>query len=89
MANHKSAEKRARQTVRKTEINSQTKSTVRTWEKKLRKAISDKDQKQAAELLVAYTSKAGKAVQKGVYKTQTISRKVGRLSQQVHQLAVK
>ena len=35
------------------------------------------------ELLKIYTSKAGKAAQKGIIKSKTASRKIGRLSKQV------
>ena len=86
MANHKSAAKRARQTIRKTTINARTKATVRTFEKKLRSAISKKDKEAAQQLLVTYTSKAAKAAQKGVLKAKAASRKIGRLSKSVHQM---
>jgi len=86
LANHKSAAKRARQTVRKTTINSRTKARARTCEKKLRAAISKKDKGAAQELLITYTSKSAKAAQKGIIKAKTASRKIGRLSKSVHQL---
>lgn len=86
LANHKSAAKRARQTTRKTIINSRTKATVRTFEKKLRAAISEKDKEAAQKLLISYTSKAAKAAQKGVIQAKAASRKIGRLSKSVHQL---
>ena len=86
LANHKSAAKRARKTLRKTTINSRTKMTVRTFEKKLRAAISKKDGKEAQELLISYTSKIAKAAQKGVIKSKAASRKIARLSKSVHQL---
>ena len=84
MANHKSAEKRMRQTIRKTERKSQTRMTVRTFEKKLRKAINDKDATVAQELLVSYSSKMGKAAQKGLYHANTAARKIGRLAKAVN-----
>ncbi|MCB0385864.1 MAG: 30S ribosomal protein S20 [Bdellovibrionales bacterium] len=86
MANHKSAAKRARQAKKKTAVNSRAKSAVRTFEKSLRKALSAKDADAAQKLLVAYTSKAGKAAQKGILQAKAVSRKISRLSKNVHQL---
>lgn len=84
MATHKSAEKRARQTVRKNAVNSARRSKVRTAEKKLLKAIASLDLKALPELLKNYTSEATRAVSKGVFKKQTVSRKVGRLATKAH-----
>ena len=57
MANHKSAAKRARQSLRRAERHSRTRSELRTWEKKLRQATAgttDKTDK------LSKTNKAGK-----------------------------
>ncbi|MBK9040027.1 MAG: 30S ribosomal protein S20 [Bdellovibrionales bacterium] len=86
MANHKSAAKRARQTVVKTARNSRGKSAVRTYEKNLQKALELGDKNSVQQLLVLFSSKAGKAAQKGVCTAKSVSRKIGRLSKQVHQL---
>ena len=83
MANHKSAKKRARQTIRKAARNSQSRKAVRTFEKKLRVALDEKNADLAKTLMVAYESKLGKAAQKGLYHAKTASRKVGRLAKQV------
>ena len=83
MANHKSAAKRARQTIQKTARNSQRKKTIRTFEKKLRSAISEKKKDDALKLLVTYTSKIDKAAQKGIIHKSNASRKVGRVAKQV------
>ncbi len=80
MANHKSAAKRARQNVRRAARNSATKNSVRTSERKLRQAVAAKDNKQVPELLKAFTSRVAKAAIKGVFKKETASRKVARLS---------
>lgn len=84
MATHKSAEKRARQTIRKNSVNSARRSKVRTAEKKLLKAITALDLKAVPQLLKEYTSEATRAVSKGVFKKQTISRKIGRLATKAH-----
>lgn len=86
MANHKSAEKRARQSVRRNKINSRTLGEVRTFEKKLRTALGSKDKEQSQKLLLAFTSKLDKAAQKGRIHARTASRKVSRLSKEVASL---
>jgi small subunit ribosomal protein S20 len=83
LANHKSAAKRARQTVNKTLRNSRTKKTVRTFEKRLRSAIAAKNSTEAQTLLKEYTSKIGKAAQKGVVHANTAARKISQLAKQV------
>ncbi len=84
MAQHKSAAKRARQSVRKNKINTNRKSKVRTGEKSLLKAIAKKDAKAIPQLLSYYTSQMMKAAQKGVFSKSTAARKIARLSTQVH-----
>lgn len=84
MAQHKSAAKRARQAVKKNAINTARRSKVRTSEKTLAAAIKKADKKAVPELLSNYTSQMMKAAQKGVFSKATASRKVARLSAQVH-----
>jgi small subunit ribosomal protein S20 len=79
LANHKSAEKRARQATKREDRNNKVKSSVKTFEKALVKAIEAKS-KDVAELLKSYVSKIDKAAQKGVFARSTASRKIGRLS---------
>jgi len=86
LANHKSAAKRARQTIKKTTINRRTMGTVRTIEKKVRAAIGDKKIDEAKKLFHTYSSEAAKAAQKGVIHFRTASRKIGRLAKQVSKL---
>jgi small subunit ribosomal protein S20 len=83
LANHKSAAKRARQSVKRTVVNNNRRSKVRTEEKKLLKAIEAKDVKQLPALLSAVISKFASAAQKGVFTKNTASRKIGRLSARV------
>jgi small subunit ribosomal protein S20 len=84
LAQHKSAAKRARQSVKKNAINTARKSKVRTGEKTLLKAIKDKDVKAVKTLLSEYTSQMMKAAQKGVFPKGNATRKIGRLSAAVH-----
>jgi small subunit ribosomal protein S20 len=83
LANHKSAAKRARQSLVKAASNTTTLSSVRTWEKKLRKAIDSKDTKVARELLSTVMSKLDKAAKKGVIHARNASRKISRLSSRI------
>lgn len=87
MATHKSAEKRARQTIKRTTRNKQALSTVRTVERRLREALASAETKSAQELLVAFASQAQKAVGKGRVHARSAQRKISRLSLAVHKLA--
>lgn len=87
MANHKSAEKRARISVRRRAINLKTMSKVRSLEKKVRKALTAKNKDECAKALVEYSSAIGKAAQKGRVPARNASRKVSRLAKAVSALA--
>lgn len=87
MANIKSAAKRARIALRRNAINTKTRNSVRTWEKKLRKAIATKNAKDAAEILKGYASVIRKATSKGVIHKTTASRKISRISKSVHAIS--
>jgi small subunit ribosomal protein S20 len=88
LANHKSAAKRARQSVKKNARNSHVKAEVKTFERKLLKGIEAKA-KDAKALLTAYTSTAMSAVTKGVLRKETVSRHISRLSKRVSALTTK
>ena len=88
MANHKSAEKRARQAVRRNSRNNNVKNAVKTFEKNLLKAIDAKS-KDVAEQLKGYTSKIMGAVSKGAVKKETAARKIARLSKRVQSVLSK
>ena len=83
MANHKSSEKRARQSIKRKARNTQGKAAVKTVEKNLVKAIEAKS-KDLPQLLAAYMKKAMHATAKGSVRKETIARKIGRLSKRVH-----
>lgn len=59
---------------------------MRTHEKNLVKALTSKDTKALPELLKTFTSQAMKAAQRGLFKKESASRKIGRLSARVQQL---
>lgn len=89
MATHKSAEKRARQAIKRNKRNSDTIGAVRTWEKKLRAALAGGDKKAAETLFTTYMSKMTKAATKGVIHSKTASRKIGRIAERISQIAGK
>ena len=79
MANHASAKKRIRQTVKRTLRNRLIRSTVRTYVKRLRVAIDAGDKAAAEEALGVAVSRIEGAVRKGVFHRKTGSRYVSRL----------
>ena len=89
MANHKSAAKRARQSIKRNKRNSTALSSVRTSERKLRVAIAAGDKKGTEEALRAYMSKTSKAATKGVMHAKTAARKTSRLAKQATKSATK
>ncbi len=86
MAHHKSAQKRIRQTTRRTEINRARMSRIRTFIKRVEKAIGSGDQTAAKEALRQAEPEIMRGVSKGVLKLGTASRKVSRLSARVKAL---
>ena len=87
MANHKSAIKKARMSLRRNAINSRTINEVRTLEKRVRAAITAKKKDESQKALTAYMSKVATAAQKGRIHARTASRKVSRLSKAVSAIA--
>jgi small subunit ribosomal protein S20 len=87
LANHKSAIKKARASLRKNVINNKTLTTVRTVEKKVRKALASKNKADSQVALKEFASSIDKAAQKGRLSPKTASRKISRLSKQIAALA--
>ncbi|MCK5688651.1 30S ribosomal protein S20 [Myxococcota bacterium] len=79
MANHKSAMKRARQTIKRTIRNTAIRSRISTVSRTLREAITAGDADKIKEALNAATREIRKAVTKGVLKKETGSRRVSRM----------
>jgi len=88
MPNHKSAEKRVRQSERRRLINRANRSRLRTAMKELRSGL-EKGGKEAAELLPKTISEIDKAVQKGVLHRNAAARQKSRLTVRVNQAAAK
>jgi small subunit ribosomal protein S20 len=78
MANHKSAEKRHRQSLRRREHNRVGRTAVRTALKKARAALEKKDSS-AKEAVLAAEKALSKAASKGLIHKNSAARKIGRL----------
>ena len=87
MAQHKSAEKRARQTIRRTEVNGARISRIRTFVKKVEAAIESGDKATASTALAAAQPELARGVSKGVLHKNMASRKFSRLTKKVAALA--
>jgi small subunit ribosomal protein S20 len=87
MANTKSAQKAARQTARRTEVNKSRRSEMRTFVRKVEEAIAAKDPKAAAEALNEAAPRLARAAQKGIIHRNSASRKISRLNKRVKALA--
>ncbi len=86
MANHASAKKRARQTIKRTARNRHIRTNVRTLVKRVRTAIETGDAATAKKALSEAVSRIDGAVSKGIYHRRTGSRYIARLTQQVNAL---
>ena len=87
MANIKSAKKRILVIQTKTARNKSIKSKVKTYVKKVETAIAQGDKEAAASALVAATSEISHPASKGLYHTNTASRKISRLNKAVNAMA--
>jgi small subunit ribosomal protein S20 len=87
MANTASAQKRIRQTAKRTARNQARKSRMRTFIKKVETAIAGGDKSTAAAALREAQPELQRAVGKGVIHANTIARKISRLSARVKALA--
>ncbi len=87
MANHKSAEKRMRQTERRNEVNSRNRSRLRTQIKAIQSAIRSGNRAQAQALLPLTVSLIDKSIQKGVLHQNTAARYKSRLTAKVNSLS--
>lgn len=86
MANHKSAEKRAKQTIIRTERNKAQHSEVKTAVKKVREAIANNQKENAVKLLPEAQGLLRKLAKSGIIKKQTAARQTGRLARQIAKL---
>lgn len=89
MANHKSAEKRIRQTEKRTERNRYYRTRIKNIIKAVREAVNANDVTKAQESLKIANKELHKFVSKGIIKKNTASRRVSRLNASVKKIATK
>ena len=87
MANIKSAKKRIVQNQRKSEINRFRRSRIRSGIKNISNLVVNKKKDDSRSKFLALESEISKAVSKGVYKRNTASRIISRLSQKIKSLS--
>ena len=88
MANHKSAEKRARQNEKRRVRNKAVKTRIKHATKEVRLASGEASKEEALAKLNAAQSIIDKALKKGVIHKKTAARKISRLSRLVNMIVV-
>ena len=83
MANHKSAKKRSRQTLKKNRINSQAFSKIRTNLNNFNDLLLEKNKAELDKSLSLINSSLAKALKKGLVKKEFVSRKLSSLSKKI------
>ena len=86
MPHHKSAEKRLRQTEKRTAINRARMSRVRTFVKKVETAIETGDKAEAQSAFQVAQPELHRATTKGVMHKNTVARKLSRLAARINSL---
>ncbi len=86
MAHHKSAKKRIKQTVKKTERNRYYRTRMKNIVKAVRVAAESGDKEKALEAFKIANKQLHHFVSKGFLKKQTASRKVSRLHKLVNSM---
>lgn len=87
MANIKSAKKRIKTTEARTIINTVQKNKMRTFVKKVEKAIASNNKSEANIAFPKAMSEIAKTAKKGIIKKNTASRKISRLNAKIKALA--
>lgn len=86
MANHTSAKKAAKQTVKKNLINKNRSSKIKTCVKKVAQAVQSGSAEEAKNALIIAQSELMKGVTKNILKLNTASRKVSQLTKKVQKM---
>lgn len=87
MANHKSAEKRIRQTLKRTQRNRYYKTKIKNIIKAVREAVNIGNVEEANDALKIANKNLHKFVSKGILSKNTAARKVARLNASVKKIA--
>ncbi len=85
MANHTSAKKRNRQNKVRNTVNSQYLSKLRTALNKFNATLDSKNNKEIINSYSSVNSIMAKALKKGIFKKEYISRKLSSLSKKISQ----
>ena len=83
MANHASAKKRSRQNKVRNSVNSQYLSKFRTALNKFNLSVEAKNEEEIQKSFSTVNSIMAKALKKGIFKKEYISRKLSSLSKQI------
>ena len=83
MANHKSAQKRSRQNLKKNEINSQVLTKIKTNLNKFSELLKTRNKEDLDKYLSLINSSLSIGVKKGLIKKQYVSRKLSSLSKKI------
>lgn len=86
MAHAKSAKKRIRQTVKRTEVNNSRTSRIRTFVKKVETAITSGNKDAALLALKEAQPELHRGIGHGVMHRNTVARKISRLTKRIKAL---
>lgn len=86
MANHASSRKRIRRDARRAVVNGNRRNRVRTFLKKVESAIAAGNPQEAEDALRQAQPELQRSVAKGIFKKNTASRKMSRLSGRIKAL---
>lgn len=87
MANSRQARKRAKQAIRRTKVNRNRISRIRTYLRRVDHAIESGNGEDAAAALKEAQPEVMRGVSRGVLHKNTASRKISRLSKQIKALS--
>ena len=83
MANIKSAKKRILQSSKRSEINKKRRSMLRSKIKNLNYSVENKNKAEAMKIFVDLEPALSKSVNSGLFKKNTVSRTLSRLSKKI------
>lgn len=89
MATHKSAAKRARQTVKRNALNRSRRAKLHTTTKAVEQAVAKKDASLAKKSMTKAESTLARAARKGMIHWKTAARKTSRLAKRVKTMSAK
>jgi small subunit ribosomal protein S20 len=83
MAHHSATLKSIRQTATRNEVNSNRRSRIRTFIKKVEEAVANGDKDAAKAAFLVAQAELSRGVSKGILKANTVSRKISRLNKRI------